>query len=264
MMKKQLNNKTAVITGASGGLGEQIAYQLAQKNMNLILIARNLEKLTRIQEKCMTLTNGAVIVFSCDLTQPCERQQVIDNILANHCVDVLVNNAGFGMFKEAIDFSEEEIRTMFELNVGAVMDLTIKLVPQMKKSGTGSIVQIASQAGKIATNKSSIYSATKFAVLGFTNALRLELKKDHINVMSVNPGPIETNFFNVADSSGKYLESVGAIVLSPEKVAKKIVRAIETDQREVNLPRIMNIGSKVYTVFPHLGDWVTLHLFNKK
>ncbi|MGY3724172.1 hypothetical protein SAMN05421767_10129 [Granulicatella balaenopterae] len=263
-MRKQLSNKTAVITGASGGLGEQFAYQLAQKNMNVILIARNLEKLTRIKEKCKAMTNGKVIVFSCDLTDSCERKKVIDELVKMGDIDVLINNAGFGLFKEAVDFSEEEIRVMFELNVAALMDLTINLVPQMKERGGGTIVQIASQAGKMATNKSSIYSATKFAVLGFTNALRLELKKDKINVISVNPGPIETNFFNVADASGKYLESVGAIVLSPEKVAKKVIRAIETGKREVNLPKIMNVGSKVYTLCPHFGDWVTLHLFNKK
>ena len=263
-MRKELSNKTAVITGASGGLGEQIAYQLAAKNMNLILIARSLDKLTCIQEKCKTMTTGEVVVFSCDLTDSEKRQQVIDAILADYQVDVLVNNAGFGLFKEAVDFNEEEMQEMFALNTIALMDMTIKLVPQMKKLGGGSIVQIASLAGKVATTKSSVYSATKFAVVGFSNALRLELKKDHITVTTVNPGPIATNFFRRAEGNDDYLKAVGKVVYTPEQVAKKVVRGLERGKREVNMPHWISILSKFYHLFPRCGDFLNVIFFDLK
>ena len=90
-------------------------------------------------------------------------------------------------------------------------------------------MNIASQAGKSATVKSSVYSATKFGVLGYSNALRLELKPYGIHVMTVNPGPIATDFFDKAEPTGKYLEQLGAVVLDPAKVAGEVVKGIERE-----------------------------------
>ena len=111
-------------------------------------------------------------------------------------------------------------------------------------------------AGKIATPKSSVYSATKAAVLGYSDALRLELKPLGISVMTVNPGPIRTKFFDKADKSGNYLEKINGIVLNPELVAEKIVHSIGTAKRELNLPFFFNIANVGYTLFPRLGDFL--------
>ena len=119
-------------------------------------------------------------------------------------------------------------------------------------------------AGKMATPKSTVYSATKFAVLGFSNALRLELKSLGISVMTVNPGPIRTEFFDKADKTHNYLNSLGNIVLDPEEVAYKIVSKIGTSRREVNLPYYMEVAHHLYEVFPHMADYLTGGIFNKK
>ena len=119
-------------------------------------------------------------------------------------------------------------------------------------------------AGKIATANSSVYAATKFAVIGFSDALRLELADKGVYVTTVNPGPIETGFFDQADPSGAYLESVKKFVLSPKYVAKKIVRILGKNKREVNLPRLLAVAYKGYTLFPTIADYLARTSFNYK
>ena len=129
---------------------------------------------------------------------------------------------------------------------------------------SGHIINIASMAGKMATPKSTIYSATKFAVIGFSNALRLELKPFGIHVTTVNPGPIETNFFNIADPNGSYLDKIGAMVLQADDLAKEIVNTFGKNKREINRPRLMNTAAFFYQVFPTIGDYLAGGIFNKK
>jgi len=153
---------------------------------------------------------------------------------------------------------------MFRVNVLGMMYVTQLVAIQMAERKQGHIINIASQAGKIATPKSTIYSATKFAVMGYSNALRLELKPLNIYVTTVNPGPIETNFFDIADESGNYLEKVGRMVLNPVMVANRIVELIGTSKRELNLPYLMEVAGKLYSLFPRTGDFLALTFFNNK
>ena len=116
----------------------------------------------------------------------------------------------------------------------------------------------------MATAKSTIYSATKFAVLGFSNALRLEMRPFNVSVTTVNPGPIRTEFFDKADPSGDYLDKLGFIVLEPQKLAKAIIRSVEKPKREINQPVALEIAARFYTLFPHVGDYLAGGIFNKK
>ena len=138
------------------------------------------------------------------------------------------------------------------------------MAEKMVEQGHGHIINIASMAGKIATANSSVYAATKFAVIGFSDALRLELADKGVYVTTVNPGPIETSFFDQADPSGAYLESVKKFVLSPKYVAKKIVRILGKNKREVNLPRLLAVAHKGYTLFPKIADYLARTSFNYK
>lgn len=138
------------------------------------------------------------------------------------------------------------------------------VLPVMKQQKGGHIINVASMAGKIATPKSSVYSATKHAVLGYSNSLRLELADDNVFVTTVNPGPIATNFFNIADEQGTYVKNVQRYMLQPEFVAKKITDAMLTKTREINLPRWMNAGSVIFALFPRLFEKAGKKVFNKK
>lgn len=267
-MKKvfsDLKGKTVLITGASSGLGEQIAYESARGGAQVILCARREEKLIEITKKCSNLSQLPCDYFSLDISNFEDVERKLNLIETKYPeIDVLVNCAGYGHFELFLDSDFNETVDMFQVNVLGLIYVTQKIGLMMAKKNKGHIINIASQAGKMATPKSSIYAATKFAVIGFSNSLRLEMKPLGISVTTVNPGPIKTSFFDIADPDGTYLDSVGRWVLNSESLAKKIVSSMGTYRREINAPFVMEIGSKAYQLFPHIGDFLATNFFDKK
>ena len=168
------------------------------------------------------------------------------------------------MLFRSLDFDMAIAERMFRVNVLGLMYMSKYVALHMAERRRGAIINIASIAGKIATPKASVYSATKFAVLGYSNALRLELKPLGISVLTVNPGPVRTDFFDIADESGHYLDSIGALSLNPEIVAEKVVKSIGTSRRELNLPEYMQLAHHLYELCPRLGDYLAGGIFNKK
>ncbi|ALS00683.1 short-chain dehydrogenase [Enterococcus silesiacus] len=262
---QDLTDKVVVVTGGSAGLGEQICYEAAKKGAIVVVCARRINLIGKVKETCEELSGKSAFSFQLDIADPENVETVFEKIAAEvGPIDVLVNNAGFGIFENFVDIDLAVARNMFEVNVLGMMVFTQKAAIQMAERGTGQIINIASMAGKIATAKSTAYSATKFAVLGFSNALRLELKPLGVSVTTVNPGPIKTEFFDKADPSGDYLASVDLLVLEPNKLAKEIVSAMGTCKREINRPRVMEGAYRLYTLFPHIGDLLAGGLLNKK
>jgi short-subunit dehydrogenase len=261
----RLQHKNVIITGASSGVGLAIAEKCAVNGANLVLLARRLDVLKKVQDDLQTRYSVNVKVYKLDVSDTDEIKTVFGQIIEeiNH-VDVLVNNAGYGIFRSAHELSIEEIKRMFEVNVLGLISCTNMVLPLMLQQRQGHIINIASQAGKIATPKSSAYAATKHAVLGFTNSLRMEVSDQNINVTAVNPGPIETNFFSIADETGSYVKSVKRVMITPEYVANKIVNAMLTRTREINLPRWMSTGNVLYTLFPRLFEKIGKPFLNKK
>lgn len=264
-LNQDLTDKVVVVTGGSAGLGEQICYEAAKKGAIVVVCARRINLIGKVKEKCEELSGKVAYSFQLDIADPENVEHIFQKISDEAGpIDVLVNNAGFGIFENFLDTDLSIARNMFEVNVLGMMVFTQKAAIQMAERGTGHIINIASMAGKMATAKSTVYSATKFAVLGFSNALRLELKPLGISVTTVNPGPIKTEFFDKADPSGEYLASVDLLVLEPNKLAKEIVNAMGTFKREINRPLIMEGAYRLYTLFPHLGDLLAGGLLNKK
>lgn len=265
MVREQLKGKNIVITGASGGIGAEIAKLCAESGANLVLIARSIEKLKQLQMELQQKHQVRVEVYQLDVSDTEKVKEVFTAIFAEIGeVDILVNNAGFGVFREAHAATMDEIKGMFNVNVVGLMACTSMVLPKMRERRFGHIINIASQAGKIATPKSSVYSATKHAVLGYTNSLRMELSDYNVLVTTVNPGPIATNFFNIADEKGTYVKNVQKFMLQPNYVARKVVDSMLTKTREINLPRWMNMGSVVYVLFPRLFERIGKKAFNKK
>lgn len=264
-MMNRLQGKIIVITGASGGLGKEIAIQSAKQGASVILLARSLDKLKALRHMLIETYKIDAYAFQLDVANPNDVKEIFKQITHDIGeVDVLINNAGYGIFKEAIETDVHEAKAMFDVNVLGLMACTSSVLPMMKSRKSGHIINIASQAGKMATPKSSLYSATKFAVLGYSNALRMELKNEHIFVTTVNPGPIATDFFETADESGNYIKSIEKIILKPEAVARKIVAAMFTTKREINLPGWMEFTSKLYYLFPKTVELLGKRAFFKK
>lgn len=262
---EQLKGKNIVITGASGGIGAEIAKLCAARGANLCLLARNISKLRELQKVFEERHHVKVYVFQLDVSNTEMVEEVFTEIYKTiGQVDILVNNAGFGVFREAHEATIDEIKGMFNVNVIGLMACARMVLSKMRERRFGHIINIASQAGKIATPKSSVYSASKHAVLGYTNALRMELADYNVHVTSVNPGPIATNFFTIADEKGTYVKNVQKFMLQPEYVAQKVVDAMFTKTREINLPRWMNMGSVMYVLFPRLFERIGKRAFNQK
>ncbi|MER2064120.1 MAG: SDR family oxidoreductase [Alkalibacterium sp.] len=260
-----LKDKIVWVTGASSGIGEELAYGLAERGAVLILSARRKEELERVKKECVRRFGAKVIVCPLDVSSRKEIDRVVDVLYSKlDKIDVLINNAGYGHTEEFIDYDFSKVEDMFRVNVLGLMYMTQQVAVKMTAQGSGHIINIASIAGKIATPKSAVYSSSKFAVIGFSDALRLELRKYKINVTTINPGPVDTAFFDTFDPEGSYLERVAPFVLTPEKVAEKTIAVIGTSKREVNLPKLLEVSSKFYSLFPDIGDFLVEHVFDKK
>ncbi|ENQ3078907.1 SDR family oxidoreductase [Bacillus multifaciens] len=264
-MNRRLQDKVIVITGASSGIGEELAMQVAEQGAIPVLIARTEEKLRELKQKIETTYRTSCHYYILDVSNEAEVKRVFTQILQDiGQIDILVNNAGFGVFKTFVEASVQEVKDMFDVNVFGLVACTKAVLPYMIERNSGHIVNIASLAGKIATPKSSAYAATKHAVLGFTNSLRMELANTNITVTAINPGPIDTNFHTIADESGTYVKSVERYILKPNYVAQQIVKAIEMKKREVNLPKWMNLGPIIFSLFPGLFERVAGKSLSKK
>ncbi|MDN4074661.1 MULTISPECIES: SDR family NAD(P)-dependent oxidoreductase [Fictibacillus] len=261
---KELKGKTVVITGASGGLGAQLAHDAASLGAQLVLVSRNMEKLAAVKNNLKETFNVDALIYTLDVGNIEEVKAVFEEIIRTVSVDVLINNAGYGIFDYFVDADLNDLSGMLQTNVVGLMACTQSVLPQMIERRSGHIINIASQAGKISTPKSSGYAASKHAVLGFSNGLRMELADSGIQVTTVNPGPIETNFFSIADKSGTYEKNVKRWMLSPEYVSNRIISAIGRPVREINLPRWMNAGSTLYQLFPRLVEKLGGNAFKQK
>lgn len=247
-----------LITGASGGIAQALIPML--KDDFLILLGRSAVKLEQLYAD-----HTKKAIFEVDITDQDQLEALVEKIYLDYGkIDVLINNAGYAIYDDFENFSDQQVRDMFDVNLFALMSLCRSVGKQMKAVKSGHIINIVSMSGKIASAKSSVYSATKFAALGFSNTIRLELAPYNVGVTTVNPGPVATGFFDLADPDGSYQKSVKAFLISPEKVASKIVAVMGTKKREINLPFALQAASKFYTLFPNIADFFARKVFNYK
>lgn len=262
---RNLTDRNVIITGASSGIGSKVAYQLAKKGANLDLIARRVDNLTSVEQKCKALGAHSVSIHSLDVSNAKDVEATVEQIISKDGhIDILINAAGFGDFSKFENTNYSLWTKMFKVNVLGTMLMCRLIAANMIDNDLGQIINIGSMGGKIATPKSTIYSASKAAVIAFSNSLRLELRPLNIQVTTINPGPVKTDFFKIADHTGTYIQSVGKIMLDPTKLAKEIVNCIGRPVRELNRPRIMELGHIAYELMPWLGDLITESVGNLK
>ncbi len=254
-MYRHLHNKIVVITGASSGIGMTLAIDVAKRGGTPILLARSSERLQLVREEILKTTGISAPYYPVDVSDNDAVVTTFAQIFESYAkVDVLINNAGYAIFAPLATTKLEDIQGMFAVNVFGLIACTQAVLPAMLKENKGHIINIASQAGKLATPKSSVYCATKHAVLAITNSLRMELAGTNIFVSAVNPGPIKTRFFERADATGNYAKNVEKFMLEPEFVSEKIIQLIERPKREINLPIWMGWGTIIYQLFPSLVE----------
>jgi short-subunit dehydrogenase len=184
-------SKTALVTGASSGIGKEIAKQLIADGHAVYVAARRVESMRDLEALGAT-------PLALDITRDADVVRVVERIKAERGgVDILVNNAGFGMYGAVEDTSIDDARYQFEVNIFGLARLTQLVLPHMRAAGGGKIVNISSMGGKIYTPLGAWYHATKHALEGWSDCLRLELAPFNIDVIIIEPGAIQTEFGDV-------------------------------------------------------------------
>lgn len=195
-----LAEQVILITGASSGIGAALAEQLALKfpGIRLVLAARNQEKLAQVAERCQK-AGAEVLVVPTDLTNPEQVKALPEKTLEQFGqIDVLVNNAGYGQMGAVELIPTPAVQRQFQVNLLGPLALIQALIPILRDRGGGRIVNVSSLGGRIAFPFGGLYSASKFALEGLSDALRRELDPFKIKIIVVEPGPVSTGFFEVA------------------------------------------------------------------
>jgi len=191
----------ALITGASSGIGMELARIAASNNMNLILLARNAEKLMQLRTELEELYPIKVLAVGCDLADPDTIEKIKTLLHGRNIVpDILINNAGFGMYGPFDRIGTETEESMIQLNIASLTGLTKVIYRQMRSRGKGRILNVSSIAGFMSGPWMAVYHASKAFVLSFSEALAVEAKGSGVTVTALCPGPTETNFENRAST----------------------------------------------------------------
>ncbi|MCC9642793.1 SDR family oxidoreductase [Rhodopirellula sp. JC740] len=228
----------ALVTGASSGIGREIAKQFASEGYDLILVARREEKLRELASEIESIHARNATVLTCDLSQPQAVDGLCDQLQQQSLqVDTLVNNAGFGALGRFSELSADRQTDMVMVNVVALTRLTRMLLPSMIQRNRGGVLNVGSIAAHQAGPNMAVYYATKAYVLSFTEGLREELSGTAVHVTCLEPGPTETGFGE--DSGMGKLDMFSSAAMSAEDVARAGVRGYLKNE-DVVIPGWMN------------------------
>jgi len=242
---------TALITGASSGIGATFAQELAARQTNLVLVARSEAKLQQLAQELHYKYKVKVDVVVQDLTEPAAAKTVFEAVTQKGLtIDLLINNAGFGKYGDFVEIGAEEQVKMIQLNILALVELTYQFLPQMRLRRTGGIINMSSAAAFQTMPYFGVYAATKAFILSFSEALWAENQSYGVRVLTVCPGPTDTNFFPEAEFPPLLKNIAAANFTSTEVVVREALQALEknhstivpgmvTNQLLANFPRFV-------------------------
>lgn len=251
----EMDGKVVVVTGASMGIGEAIAKVFADNGASVVLLSRDADRAEVARHRVGHTER--TIAMACDV----RNREDIDRVLAFtlnhfHRIDVWVNNAGVGIRDSVADMEMSACRELFETNFFGTIACMQAVIPHMRGKGGGDIINISSVAGHVPVPFMAIYSASKFAMNAIGKGARAELKHDNINVLTVCPGYVSTEFGEhvVAKRQGTVRpQSVRGV--TAERVAHVAYRGYRSGKREVVVPWTMILIIKLYQLFPGLVEW---------
>ena len=246
----------AVVTGASSGIGAAIARDFALRGTRVALLARRVARLEALARD-IERDGGEAFSVRCDVDDPAAVDAAVRQVINRYgSVDVLVNAAGYGRHVLFKDHPVDDVERMMRTNyLGAVYAVKAAL-PAMRAQGRGWIVNVASIAGRLAQPDEAVYSATKFAVAGLSEALAYELEPLGIRVLAVYPGLVRTEMITPAVLA-RMPGRVATTAIEPADVSRAVLRALERGRREVTVPGWMAMAYAVRALFPGLHQRMT-------
>jgi uncharacterized protein len=244
-----LRDKNVIVTGASSGIGRAAALEFARRGANLVIAARRAEPLEAVARECRALgVNCTAVVADVTRRDDCERL-----VAAAARVDVLVNNAGFAIFDAIENAKPDDLQSMMETNYFGTVWCTQAVLPQMLARGAGTIVNVSSIAGIMGYARMGGYCATKFAIIGFSEALRDEVLGRGVRVALVCPGTTDTEFFLKAERGKMPGASRLMLAVKPERVARAIAAAADDGKYRRILPALAALYMRMKELFPRFA-----------
>jgi short-subunit dehydrogenase len=240
MAKNDNSSKVVLVTGASSGIGYEVALQLKAKNFIVYGAARRADKLKALEDR-------GIKTVILDVTDEDSMNSCVDTIVKKEGkIDILINNAGYGSYGAVEDVEIDEARRQFEVNLFGLASLTQKVLPYMRDNHFGRIINTSSMGGKAHTKFGAWYHATKFAVEGFSDCLRIETKEFGVDVVLVEPGMIRTNWGMIAADNLEKTSADGAYEKQASKYAKNF-RKSYSSKRLTSPARVAQEYVKVCT-----------------
>jgi len=257
-MRRSLNNKRILITGASSGIGAVMTSLLAKEGADLVLLARRKDRLEALANQIkQQYSNRKIIIVDGDITDPEVRQRAVQSAVEQlGGLDILVNNAGVGATALVEDTTQDTLRWMFEVNFFALFELTQIALPHLKQGIEPMVVNLSSIVGLRGVPHYGAYGSAKFAVTGLSETMRAEFSKYGIDVLLVCPGTTQTEFFDVLHQATSAPDLPKHHFVTSEYVAIRIIRAMKRGTHKI-IPYIpAAFLDKLNRFFPRFVDWV--------
>ena len=241
--------KSAVVTGASSGMGRLLAQRFAQAGARVALVARREADLRQLATE-IEQRGGSALVLPCDVADRAAVFAAAQRALAEFgAIDILVNNAGYGHHRRFLEWDLDDMERMLRVNFLGTLYWTKAVLPQMVARRSGWIVVMASVAGKLGVPEESAYAASKFAQVGLAEALSYEVEDAGVHVLTVCPGTINTPFFD-AEALERMPPVAKRMMIEPEKVIDAILDALVRGKHEITVPRFIAAGYLVRLLAP--------------
>ena len=255
-------DKIVLITGASSGIGKEAAMQFAKKGSNVILVARRKQKLEQIDDDLKKF-NISTMICECDVSDKLQVEKMSKLVLEKYgSIDILVNNAGFAIYGSVFDLTTEEIESQMATNYFGMIYCIKNFLPSMIQKKSGHIVNVASVAASFGLPRIASYCASKFAMLGFSEGLKHELKGTGIGITVVSPIMVRTDFFD--HHSFKKMPKYSPLSLSDKTVTKAILRAANSPRLEIIVPSVVRGAVWMKNTFPYLINPILDMAFKKQ
>ncbi len=255
-------NKIVIITGASSGIGRETAIQFAKKGAQIILVARRKQKLEEL-EKELQKFNVSTMVCQCDVSDKSQVKEMSKIVLEKFgSIDILVNNAGFAIYGSVSDLTIDEIESQMETNYFGMIYCIKNFLPSMLDKKSGHIVNVASVAASFGLPGIASYCASKFAMLGFSEGLKHELKNTGVGISVVSPIMVRTNFFE--HPSFENMPKFSPMSLSSKTVAKAILKAANSPRLEIIVPSVVRGAVWMKNTFPYFINPILGKSFKKQ
>ena len=255
-------NQVILITGASSGIGKEAAIEFAKLGANIVLVARKKDKLEQTANELKKF-NTSILVFPCDVSKRDQVKEMSKIVLEKFgSIDILVNNAGFAIYGSVSDLTIDEIESQMETNYFGMIYCTKNFLPSMLKKKSGHIVNVASVAASFGLPGIASYCASKFAMLGFSEGLKHELKDTGVGITVVSPIMVRTNFFE--HPSFEKMPKFSPVSLSSKTVAKTILKAANSSRLEIIVPSVIRGAVWMKNTFPYLINPILGKSFKKQ